>query len=126
MSRRQLEFVYVPLFERTRKNLLSDEEMRQVENALLEDPEAGSVMGDTGGIRKIRAAQEHRGKSGSARVLYYYKSNRETVYFLLAFAKNVQANLTAAQKKILRAVVAALEAEEWPAPGKHREPEHKE
>ncbi|MFL5542890.1 MAG: type II toxin-antitoxin system RelE/ParE family toxin [Longimicrobiaceae bacterium] len=114
MPGRHLEFVHNKLFERSRKNILSDEEMRAVENALLDDPEAGPVMRDTGGVRKIRAAQENRGKSGSARVVYLYIAERETVYFLLAFAKNVQGDLSPAEKKQLRTVVALIRAETWP------------
>ncbi len=33
-----LEFVYTPLFERTRRDLLTDEEMRQIEDKLLDLP----------------------------------------------------------------------------------------
>ncbi|MFL5382138.1 MAG: type II toxin-antitoxin system RelE/ParE family toxin [Longimicrobiaceae bacterium] len=115
MPERHLEFVYTKLFDRSRKNILSDEEMQAVENTLLNDPEAGAVMRDTGGARKIRAAQENRGKSGSARVIYLYIAERETVYFQLAFAKSVKGNLTPAEKKLMRTVVALIWAETWPA-----------
>ncbi len=109
-----LEFVYVPLFERTRKGVLSDAEVKEVEDALLANPRAGVVMVNTGGVRKVRAAQEHRGKSGSARVAYLYVEEQATVYFIIAFPKNVQGNLTDAQKKQLRALVAQIRDDEWP------------
>jgi len=112
---RYLEFVYLKLFERTRKGVLSDEEMRSVEHALLADPDAGTTMSDSAGVRKIRAAQENRGKSGSARVIYLYAADRETIYFIMAFAKNVQANLTDAQRRLVREVVSLIKSEEWPA-----------
>lgn len=57
-----LEFVYLALFERTRKGVLSDAEMKAVEDELLADPRAGVVMSNTDGVRKVRAAQEFRGK----------------------------------------------------------------
>jgi len=113
-AERALEFVYTALFERTRKSLLSDEDMKRVEDELLADPERGVLMGGTGGIRKLRAAQENRGKRGSARVAYLYLEERETVYFLIAFGKNVQANLTAAECRMLRQVVAMIRNEQWP------------
>lgn len=115
-----LEFVYTRLFQATRKGVLTDAEVRAVENALLENPEAGPMITDTGGVRKIRAAQEGRGKSGSARVVYLFVGWQRTVYFILAFPKNVQGNLTEAQKRIVREVVADIESEEWPRkkPGK--------
>jgi hypothetical protein len=50
-----LAFVYLPLFERTRKGLLSDDDMHRLEDELLENPEAGDVEDNAGGIRKVRA-----------------------------------------------------------------------
>ena len=109
-----LEFVYLALFERTRKGVLTDAEVKAVEDELLANPRAGAVMVGTGGVRKVRAAQEQRSKSGSARVAYLYVEEQATVYFILAFPKNVQGNLTAEQKKQVRAVVAAIKGEDWP------------
>jgi hypothetical protein len=109
-----LEFVYVALFERTRKGVLTDAEVKEVEDALLANPRAGVVMVNTGGVRKVRAAQEQRGKSGSARVAYLYVEEQATVYFVIAFPKNVQGNLTDAQKKQLRTLVAQIRDDDWP------------
>ena len=109
-----LEFVYLSVFERTRKGVLTDAEVKAVEDELLANPRAGAVMVNTDGVRKIRAAQGQRGKSGSARVAYLYVEEQETVYFLLAFPKNVQGNLTAQQKKQVRALVAQIRQEPWP------------
>jgi RNase H-fold protein (predicted Holliday junction resolvase) len=106
--------VYLGLFERTRKGVLTDAEMKEVEDELLANPRAGVVMTNTGGVRKVRAAQEKRGKSGSARVAYLYVEEQATIYFIIAFPKNVQGNLTDAQKKQVRAVVAQIRDEGWP------------
>jgi hypothetical protein len=109
-----LEFVYLPLFERTCGRVYTDEEMEKFENTLLENPEDGDLMSNTGGVRKSRAANEGRGKSGSGRVAYLYLRSRRTIYFLLAFPKNVQGNLTDAQKNAVRALVADIKNEVWP------------
>jgi hypothetical protein len=108
---RYLEFVYLDLFERTRDGVISDEEMKVLEDELLENPEKGSVQRDMGGVRKVRVATGGGGKSGGARVAYVYVQARETIYLLLAFPKNVQANLTVDQKKALRKLVAKLKKE---------------
>src|SRR5215217_7757562 len=108
LPERALEFVYTALFERTRKSLLSDEDMKSVEDELLAEPERGALMRGTGGVRKLRAAQENRGKRGSARVTYLHVAERETVYFLVAFGKNVQGNLTAEQCRMIRQIVAMI------------------
>ena len=108
-TQRELEFVYTPLFEAATVGLLDDDAMRQVELALLVEPRAGAVVAGTGGIRKLRAPLSGRGKRGGARVLYLYIEVRERIYFLLAYAKNEQVDLTPAQKKALRNMVKQLE-----------------
>ena len=109
-----LEFIYLALFERTRKGVLDDDEMKAVEDELLANPRAGVVIVDTGGVRKTRAAQGGRGKSGSARVVYLFVEEQATVYFILAFPKNVQGNLTAEQKRLVRTLVSQVKQEHWP------------
>ena len=39
---------------------------------LASDPERGEIMQGTGGVRKVRVAVGGRGKSGGARVIYYF------------------------------------------------------
>jgi len=109
---RFLEFVFLPSFERSAAGLLSESDIQALEQTLLEEPRKGAVMRDTGGVRKVRAAIEGRGKSGSVRVIYLYVEAREKIYFLLCFPKNEQANLTPEQKRRIRQLVAQLEAEE--------------
>ena len=100
----RLAFVYLPLAEK----VLTDDEWRIVERQLLENPKAGDVIAGTGGVRKLRVAFEHRGKSGSARTIYLHVDARQRVYFLLAYAKNDQEDMSAAEKKQIRALVEHL------------------
>jgi hypothetical protein len=111
---RYLEFVSTPMFERTRKGVLSDDDVRGLENELLKNPEAGDVVSGTGGVRKTRAANEGHGKRGSVRVAYLYVQKWETIFFLFPFPKNVQGNLTADQKRAIRAEIRRITAESWP------------
>ena len=106
---RELEFVYTPLFDAATADLLDDEAMRHVELTLLAEPRAGAVVAGTGGIRKLRAPLPGRGKRGGARLLYLYIEVRGRIYFLLAYAKNEQVNLSAVQKKALRDMAKYLE-----------------
>lgn len=106
---REIEFVYTPLFEAVATDLLDDEAMRQVELALLHEPRAGVVVPGTGGIRKLRAPLPGRGKRGGARVLYLYLEVRDRIFFLVAYAKNEQVDITPAQKHALRRMAQQLE-----------------
>jgi len=105
------EFIYTELFEKTTAGLLTDDVMEGVENILCLDPRAGDVMRETHGVRKLRVALPGRGKRGSARVTYLYIEIAGTIYFLIAYAKNAQGNVTAAQTKLLAAWAARLKEE---------------
>jgi hypothetical protein len=102
----ELEFVYLPKAE----GVLSDEEWGIVEQTLLDDPQAGDLVAHTGGVRKLRVAFKGRGKSGSARTIYLHVDEQERVYFLLVYPKNVKADLSGADKKVLRAQVKELKS----------------
>lgn len=82
-----------------------------MEARLIENPRAGDLVANTGGVRKLRAASEGRGKSGSTRVLYLFLELRGKVYLLLVYPKNAQANLTDEQKRRMRELVARLREE---------------
>ena len=66
-------FIELPPFERHRHDYLTDENFRDLQNALMENPEAGDVIEGTGSLRKIRHADQKRGKGkrGGLRVIYY-------------------------------------------------------
>ena len=74
------------------------------------NPEAGEVIPETGGVRKIRWALEGKGKRGGARVIYYYHSERLPLFLLSAFAKNRKANLSKAERNAMKQLVPALVA----------------
>lgn len=111
-ARTRLEFIYTPVFEASVRGLLDDDAMRHVELELLEDPESGDLIQGTGGVRKVRAALPGRGKRGGARIIYFYVTARQRVYFLLGYAKNRKVDLTPAEKRTVRALARQLEAED--------------
>ena len=106
-----VHFIRLKTFDRTAKNLLSDDDERELERDIAEDPQAAPVISETGGVRKIRAAIGQKGKRGGVRVLYLYIEADETVYLLWAFAKNVRENITKAEKKAIKAMVTRLKEE---------------
>ena len=79
------------------------------------NPEAGDVIPETGGIRKLRWGLPGRGKRGGARVVYYYHSERLPVFLLAAYAKNDKANLSRAERNAMRKLVPTL-VEGYPRP----------
>jgi hypothetical protein len=71
-------------------------------------PEAGNVIPETGGVRKLRWSLSGRGKRGGARVIYYYHSERLPVFLLAAYAKGERANLSKAERNAMKRLVPIL------------------
>ena len=68
-----MEFIETPIFTKAITELLSDDEYYDFQKYLVENPESGDVIKGDYGIRKVRWNLTNRGKSGSIRVIYYYK-----------------------------------------------------
>lgn len=83
----------------------SDEEYRQLQLSLVENPELGVVITGTGGLRKVRWRAEGRGKRGGHRIIYYWAEVPSVILMLFLFPKNAQADLTPEQKRKLRMLV---------------------
>jgi hypothetical protein len=96
-----MHFVETPFFTRFCQEHADDDDLRRLQTQLIAHPDAGDVIRGTQGLRKLRWALPGRGKSGGARVIYYWRSAAGTVYLLYAYAKNAQADLTAKQRKLL-------------------------
>ena len=106
------EFVYTEPFRKCWKAMgLLEDDLKKLEEILLENPQLGDVIEGTGGARKMRIQIENRGKSGGGRVIYVDVFEKEKLYFLLAYPKNVQDNLTPDQKKQVRKLVEAIKKE---------------
>jgi Protein of unknown function (DUF1044). len=101
-------FIETPVFTRQITALVDDEDYADFQRELANDPEAGTVIAGTGGLRKVRMAAKGHGKRGGARLIYYYFASASQIAFLLAYAKNQSENLTASQKKTLKQVI-----EQW-------------
>jgi len=100
-----MEIIETSIFTRKIRELISDEEYGELQFALIQRPDSGVVIPQSGGIRKIRWSGSGRGKRGGIRVIYYWYVNEQQIYMLLAYAKNEQANLSTAQLKVLKKLV---------------------
>ncbi len=105
-------FIEVPMFTKKWKELgLSDENLRNLENILLDNPKAGDTIQGTGGLRKIRIPMEYIGKRGGGRVLYVDVELKETIYFVNVYSKGEKDDLTEDEKKAFKAVIKLLKEE---------------
>jgi hypothetical protein len=94
--------IETPVFTRQVQELLSDEAYSAFQWYLALNPDAGDVIRDTGGLRKVRWSVAGSGKRGGVRVIYFHVAAQAQVRLLLIYRKGVKDDLTAAEKRTLR------------------------
>lgn len=90
---------------------LTDEDLRKMQNDLETNPNTGKLVIGTGGVRKLRYAREHRGKSGGVRVMYVDFPQFEKLFFLAVYSKNEKDNISMAERNALKKLARILESE---------------
>jgi len=105
-----MRFVETTIFTKQIVGLLSEDEYRALQVALILRPEQGARIRGSGGLRKMRFRAKGSGKRGGIRVIYYWYRPEDTIVMLFAYGKNVQDDLTPEQLKALARVIR----EEYP------------
>ncbi len=100
-----MEIVETSVFTRQIRGLLKDDEYKALQEKLVMNPLAGSVIPGSGGLRKLRWAIEGRGKGGGIRVIYYYVASDDWIFMLAAYAKSAKDDLTAKEVVALKKLV---------------------
>jgi hypothetical protein len=85
-----------------------DDERAEIVFYVASNPEAGQIMPETGGVRKLRWGVEGRGKSGGVRVIYYFHNDLFPLFLLDLYAKNEKPNLSRAERNAMKRVTAML------------------
>lgn len=96
------EFIESKIFS-TQIYQLGGEVLSRIQADLVQNPERGTIVKGTHGVRKARVADPTlpRGKSGSYRYLYLYLEHAGRIHLLYLFSKSEQADLSSAQKRII-------------------------
>lgn len=68
----------------------------------------GSIIPGTGGVRKTRLKSASKGKRGGFRVCYFDHTEKEELFLMVIYPKNEQENLSAEEKKQLKAITDAI------------------
>jgi len=98
----------MPEFLKKASRYFDEDERADLIFWLAANPEAGEIMPETGGVRKLRWAVEGRGKSGGVRVIYYFHDESMPLLVLDMFAKNQKANLTKGERNELRSLMSQI------------------
>ena len=96
------------LFIRQAADVWSDDDRENFVNFIAANPEVGDVIPETGGVKKVRWARSGTGKSGGARVIYFYHDPGRPLYLLMVYAKARQEDMSPTEKKQVRQLAAIL------------------
>ena len=97
-----LTVVETPLFQKLWPHYWDEEDRGAFAAYIAENPDAGVVVPESGGIRKVRWRRAGSGKSGGVRVIYFTRTAEEEVVLLTLYAKAKTDNLTGPKLKEIR------------------------
>jgi mRNA-degrading endonuclease RelE of RelBE toxin-antitoxin system len=108
MKTKPITVVETSVFTRRADKILGEEGRKDVVDFLANNPFAGDEIPETGGVRKVRISARGKGKSGGARVIYYYLDDDIPLFALLIYGKDEQDDMTAEQKKVVSKLAASI------------------
>jgi hypothetical protein len=101
-------FLHLDLFDEEWSHLgLDDEDLQELQGAILASPERYPIVRGTGGLRKIRFApsREARGKSGAYRAGYVRFREFGFILLVTVWGKNEKSDLSASDRNAIATMV---------------------
>ncbi len=108
MAERLITVAETAVFVRQAKEVWTEAEREEFVLYIAGNPEAGSVIADTGGVRKVRWSRAGTGKRGGVRVIYFYHDQDWPLYLLMVYAKGRQEDLDPDEKRAVRELAATI------------------
>ena len=65
-----------------------------LQSKLVESPDLGALIPESGGLRKVRWKTVDQGKRGGIRVIYYWYVSPDAILMLYAYPKSKKSDLT--------------------------------
>lgn len=103
-----MEFIESTGFSSIRENYFDDSQFHMLQLYLMDRPDAGDIIKESGGVRKLRWGLPGVGKRGGVRVIYYWITKSHKILFLTTYAKNEASDLSPDAIKVMREIVKSL------------------
>lgn len=106
-------FKETPTFTKKVESIGDSDLLKDIQDAILQNPAIGSTIAGTGGLRKFRVADPSRskGKRGGLRIIFLDLQDREATYLLYLYGKDEADDLTADEKRALKKLVDSIKGE---------------
>ena len=91
-----------PTFAADADKLWSEQERLEFFTWLAGNPEAGVIVPESGGCRKVRWSRAGTGKRGGVRVIYFTRLSSGEIWLLLVYAKSERDNIPGHLLKAVR------------------------
>lgn len=108
MTTRLLTIAETASFIRQAADVWKHDERAAFIDFIAANPEAGDLIPDTGGLRKVRWGRQGSGKRGGVRVIYFFHDVGMPLYLLMIYAKAQREDLSPDEKRRVQALVATL------------------
>ena len=93
------------VFQKQWPNYWSEEERGEFAAYIAEFPNAGDVVPQSGGVRKVRWRRMGKGKSGGVRVIYFTRMVEEEIVLLLIYSTGKTDTIPGSKLKEVRRVI---------------------
>jgi hypothetical protein len=97
--------IETPTYQNKVIRILTEAERDSFAVFIANNPSAGSVVPGSGGIRKVRWARDGRGKSGSARIIYFNRLASGEIWLLTIYAKSERGTIPAHELRLIKEAI---------------------
>ena len=100
--------VTLPSVDKALSSSLSKENVDALITQLAMDPEMGTIVPNSGGLRKVRFPCKNAGKSGGLRVIYMYRDLNMPLYLIAAYEKTKKSRYTERELSAMRSLCTQI------------------
>lgn len=100
-----LTVIETPVYSHKAGGILTADEREAVAAFVSANPMSGRVVRGSGGVRKVRWAQQGKGKSGGARIIYYNRLENGEIWLLTIYAKGDRSTIPAHELKLIKETI---------------------